>query len=127
MRVASFGSGVVPVVFAFSPPFRATLPSAPLFCSVWCFCSSRSAAARLLWRFRAARRWWRSSAAPPRSSVLRLTCCPRFGLRWLAARACLVSVRLPRPGRPFWRCLVPSARVGGWWVPPSSVLWALRG
>lgn len=66
-------------------------------CSVasvrFCF-SSRRAVARFLWRFRAARRWWRSSSAPPRS-VLARSVVPRFGLRWLARFPCVVAV--------FWR------------------------
>ncbi len=75
--------------------------------------ASRSAAARWLWRFRAARRWWRSSSAPPRSVVVG-SVVPRFGLRWLAARKLSLfswSV-VPRPGcRPVFRSLLPSARV----------------
>lgn len=46
------------------------------------FLPSRSAAARLLWRFRKARHAVRCL---PRS-VVRASCVPRFGLRWLALR-----------------------------------------
>lgn len=47
------------------------------------FCSSRSAVARLLWRFRSAKKWVRRL---PRS-VVRASCVPRFSLRWLALRS----------------------------------------
>lgn len=71
---------------------------------VWC--GSRRAAARLLWRFRAARRWWRSSAAPPRS-VVGGEQVPRFGLRWLACRG--VRVLVAGAGS-RWSSLVPAGR-----------------
>ncbi len=51
----------------------------------------RAEAARFLLRFRAARAWWRSSAASPRSVVAGRVV-PRFGLRWLACRPCLLVV-----------------------------------
>lgn len=45
---------------------------------------SRSAAARFLWRVRAARRWWWSSARPS-SSVVPSSAVPVGCLRWLVA------------------------------------------
>lgn len=59
--------------------------------SVSRLCRSRSEAARLLWRFRAARRWWRSSSAPP-LSVVGGCRVPFRGFRWLAARWVVVRV-----------------------------------
>lgn len=66
--------------------------------AVVCWCSSRSEAARLLWRFRAALRWarslwracWGGILRPP-ARVVGLEV-PRFGLRWLALRPVRVSV-----------------------------------
>lgn len=64
---------------------------------VVCRCASRSAAARLLWRFRAARRAVRASWRVGARGVLRppasVPSVPRFGLRWLAARSPVVCVR----------------------------------
>lgn len=81
-------------------------------------CPSRSAAARLLWRFRAARRWvrarWRAGfggVLVPPARVLASEV-PRFGLRWLACRRCSVLVLCAR---------VPSA------VPRSRLVRVLRG
>lgn len=86
-RVASWG---VPSRFFLVFLFRWG-PSPSRVASVACFAPSRPALARLLWRFRRARRWWRSSAAPPRGRVwpddIR-----QFGLRWLACRPLLLTV-----------------------------------
>lgn len=64
---------------------------------VVCRCASRSAAARLLWRFRAARRVVRASWREGARGVLRPPASvpgfPRFGLRWLASRSPVVCVR----------------------------------
>lgn len=67
-------------------------------------CASRSEAASVLRRFRAARRWWRSPLAPP-LSVVGGARVPRSSLRWLAARWVVVSVSC-------WsrRWVVPSGR-----------------
>lgn len=72
-----FGSGSLSVVFSVSSV-------APSFRRVVWRCSSRSVAARLLWRFRALRRAWRSF--------------PRLGSRaWVRA-----GLSLPRPGSLAW-------------------------
>lgn len=68
--------------------------------------SSRSEVARFLWRFRAARRWWRSSAAPS-LSVVGSSLVPFHGLRWLAARWVVVRVSV-LASSPF---VVPRLRV----------------
>ena len=76
-------------------------------CVSWFFFSRRRVA-RLLWRLRAARRWWRSSSAPSRSVVGR-SAVPRFCLRWVVAAPCVVSVfRRGFPGRRF---RLPSPRL----------------
>jgi len=109
--LASFGSGSFAVRFVFG--------WSGFVASVVCRASSRSGLARLLWRFRAARAYW---LAHPARVRLRLSLCglgpsalPRFGLRWLAARPCFVSVLVPGrrarsrfvsavgfPRSPFW-------------------------
>lgn len=66
-------------------------------------CSSRAEAASVLRRFRAARRWWRSSAVP--LSVVGGARVRRFSLRWLAARWVVVSVSCWRR-----RWVVPAGR-----------------
>lgn len=80
-----FGSGSLSVVFSVAGG------------RVVCRCASRSAAARLLWRFRAARRVVRASWRSAAGGVLRppasVPVVPRFGLRWLAARSPVVCVR----------------------------------
>lgn len=62
---------------------------------VVCRVGSRSAAARLLWRFRAARRWWRS--VPLVGSGAWVASGLSFpvpgSLRWLASRPVVVAVR----------------------------------
>lgn len=86
-----WGSGPVSVVFSVARG------------RVVCRCASRSAAARLLWRFRAARRWVRRFRSA--SGFFGCGCSwglrplgvvpavPRFGLRWLALRGVVVCVR----------------------------------
>lgn len=59
--------------------------------ALWVPCRSRSAAARLLWRFRAARRWVASFFSASAAVSF-----PPFSLRAFAAWGCRVSVR------PFW-------------------------
>ena len=97
--VCSFGS---PSPFSVRFVFR----WAGLFGSVVGFAPSRSGLARLLWRFRRARRWWRSSSAPSRA-VVGASLVPRFGLRWLALRWCVVVVRASSSS---FGSLVPAAR-----------------
>lgn len=99
------------------------------FRAVVCFCSSRREVARLLWRFRAARRWWRSSAAPPRS-VVGASFVPVFGLRWLASFPCGVVVSgvssAARFSVPAGRVRRPCAvRCFPWSSVPLSVLCSL--
>lgn len=124
-------SGRVFVVFLFRFGSRRVWGG---FRAVVSCCASRSEAASLLWRFRAARRWWRSSAAPARSSAV-WPGVPVFGLRWLAWRPCAVAV-LPRlPGArsafrglswPFGRVRfsVPAGRRPRPCCPSSLVSWA---
>lgn len=94
--LASFGSGrcLVRFVFAWGSGVG----------SVSVRCPSRSAVARLLWRFRAARRWVRSPSSGVAlslrsgvvaSSLLSSLGVPFCGLRWLACRPVFVSVRCP--------------------------------
>ena len=80
--------------------------------SVSVFCRSRRSAARLLWRFRRARRWFRSLwrvgwggvLVPP--AFVAGSRVPRFGLRWLASRRVRVCVSVRAP-----------FRVCSWWRP----------
>lgn len=94
--LARFGSGSGLWSVVFLVPWRAGCAC------VLVSCSSRSACARLLWRFRAARRWvrrfavrsgWGGVPVPVPSVSLSL---PLFGLRWLACRP--VGVRVSGPG-----------------------------
>lgn len=109
--------------FRFAGVAGSSRPRRRAWCCVTVRCSSRSAAARLLWRFRAARRWWRSAAAPP-LSVVGASRVPFRGLRWLAARWVVVRVSsAPRvfvvpPGRFVRR---PSA-----FVPARGCSFAVR-
>ena len=76
------------------------------------YCASRSAAARVLWKYRRARRWWRSVPVPGSGAWLRgrfAEQVSRFGLRWLAARWCTVSVSSPH--RVGLRFVVPAGHV----------------
>lgn len=91
-------------------------------------CGSRSAVASLLWRFRAARRWWRSSSAPALSRVGG-ACVVRGSLSWLAARWVVVSV-LPLCGSGrSRRWVVPAGRFvrrASAFVPARSSLFAVE-
>lgn len=122
-----WGSGAVVVRFGFLVGSgRRAVPSV-----VECRCHSRSAAARLLWRFRAARRWalsfWRwfpSSClwlAPAGGGLFPPVPLPRFGLRWLAWRRLWV-VFPPSRGRLFRRVVLPPApRGASLWVSSRRV------
>ncbi len=84
--------------------------SSPALGVRWFFCASRSAAARLLWRLRAARRWWRGRAvgsSVPSSRVpvgcLRWLVAPRWG----ASRFFVVSVLAGGRRRCFACCSWP--------------------
>ena len=88
-------------------------------------CSSRSGCARLLWRFRVARRWRRSRCGRFLRGVWvpfgRLGPeVPRFGLRWLAARLSVVAVVSPS-GVVCGRPVVVGSLAG------ASSLWAWFG
>lgn len=83
-----FGSGSLSVVFSFARG------------RVVCRVPSRAAAARLLLRFRRARRWWRSAPRPGSSAWVRGGfSVPVAGLRWLACRPVVVCVRGSVGGR----------------------------
>ena len=92
--------------------------------SVVCWCRSRRSAARLLWRFRAAVRWYRSLWRPGWGGVMRPparvvgACVPRFGLRWLACRPVRLRVCSFRPFR--GRSFVPRRVV--FYVVPAFVV-----
>lgn len=102
LSLASFGSGALVVRFVFRW-------AGDLGC-VFVRCPSRSAVARLLLRFRRARRWWRSSAAPPRSAASWGV--PRFGLRFVARFPCAVAVpRLSSRGGGLRVFRLPAGRV----------------
>lgn len=108
--LCSFGRGEFAVRFVFGWGLSVG--------SVECRVSSRSAAARLLWRFRAARLWWRRSCGSgvAAGSHVRALGLPRFGLRWLAARPCFIRAYVPRSRRCFF--------VAPGWLAKLSPFWA---
>lgn len=104
MLLRSFGSGSVVVSFSFS--WRSSVGV------VRVCCPSRSAAARLLWRFRSARRslvsFWSSRVWSLPGVVVPVAACsrcvvasrfPLFGVRWLACRSVVVRVFALSPRR----------------------------
>lgn len=93
---------------AFSVSFVFPFGMSTEFHCVVSSCQSRVALAQLLWKFRAARRWWRSSAAPPRSLRPDLWNIPRYGLRWLAHFWCALIVEYPGHIRVY---VVPPGRI----------------